>query len=29
MIGGPELMVTGVRGDGSRRTILEGERWAL
>jgi aminopeptidase len=29
MIGGPELTVTGVRRDGSRRTILEGERWVL
>jgi aminopeptidase len=29
MIGGPDLTVTGVRRDGSRRTILDGERWAL
>lgn len=29
MIGGPELTVTGVRGDGSRRVVLDGERWAL
>jgi aminopeptidase len=29
MIGGPELTVTGVRRDGSRRTLLEGERWVL
>jgi leucyl aminopeptidase (aminopeptidase T) len=29
MIGGPDLTVTGVRSDGSRRVILEGEHWAL
>jgi aminopeptidase len=29
MIGSPELTVTGVRADGSRRLILDGERWAL
>jgi aminopeptidase len=29
MIGSPELRVTGVRADGSRRVILDGERWAL
>jgi aminopeptidase len=29
MIGSPDLTVTGVRADGSRRVILEGERWAL
>ena len=29
MIGGPDLRVTGVRGDGARRVVLEGERWAL
>ena len=29
MIGGPQLTVTGVRRDGSRRTVLEGERWVL
>jgi aminopeptidase len=29
MIGSPELTVTGVRADGSRRVILDGERWAL
>jgi aminopeptidase len=29
MIGSPELRVTGVRADGSRQVILEGERWAL
>ena len=29
MIGCPELTVTGVRRDGSRRLILDGERWAL
>jgi aminopeptidase len=29
MIGSPELRVTGVRAGGSRRVILDGERWAL
>jgi aminopeptidase len=29
MIGSPELRIAGVRADGSRRTILEGERWVL
>jgi aminopeptidase len=29
MIGGPNLTVTGIRGDGSRHVILEGEHWAL
>jgi aminopeptidase len=29
MIGSPELRVSGVRTDGSRRVILEGERWQL
>ena len=29
MIGSPELRVAGVRADGSRRTILDGERWVL
>jgi leucyl aminopeptidase (aminopeptidase T) len=29
MIGGPDLTVTGVRSDGSRRVILEGEHRAL
>ena len=29
MIGSPELRVTGVREDGTRRVILDGERWAL
>ncbi len=29
MIGGPDLKVTGVRGDGSRRVILDGEHRAL
>jgi len=29
IIGGPELTVTGIGPDGSRRLILEGEHWAL
>jgi aminopeptidase len=29
MIGSPELTVTGIRPDGSRRVVLEAERWAL
>jgi len=29
MVGRPELTVTGVRADGTRRVILEGERFAL
>jgi aminopeptidase len=29
MIGGPDLTVTGIRADGSRHVILEGEHWAL
>jgi aminopeptidase len=29
MIGSPDLTVTGVRRDGSRQVILDGERWAL
>jgi aminopeptidase len=29
MIGAPDLTVTGIRSDGSRRVILEGEHWAL
>jgi hypothetical protein len=29
MIGGPDLVVTGKRRDGSVRVILDGERWAL
>jgi aminopeptidase len=29
MIGSPELRIAGVRADGSRRAILEGERWTL
>jgi aminopeptidase len=29
MIGSPDLTVTGVRRDGARHTILDGERWVL
>jgi leucyl aminopeptidase (aminopeptidase T) len=29
MIGSPDLTVTGVRRDGTRHRILEGERWVL
>jgi aminopeptidase len=29
MIGGPDLTVTGIRRDGERRVILDGERWTL
>lgn len=29
MVGGPEVTVTGVHADGSRRTILEGDVWRL
>ncbi len=29
MIGGPEVTVVGIRRDGTRRVILEGEKWAL
>ena len=29
MIGGPDLTIIGVRGDGSRQVILHDEQWVL